>query len=104
FAIASQAFAAGTVILRATVVFVCVIFSVVWSIRIALTRFACPLWVKSGHRTATRPCPLYPQKRTSVECSAMAVKCQKRTFRVAARSHHRGKRESKTDRGPRGAR
>src|SRR5262249_8934701 len=43
FAIASQAFAAGTVILRTTVVFVCVIFSVVWSTRIALTLFACPL-------------------------------------------------------------
>src|SRR5262249_57953671 len=48
FAIASQAFAAGTVILRATVVFVCVIFSVVWSTRIALTRFACPLWVQKA--------------------------------------------------------
>src|SRR5215469_3132958 len=25
----------------------------------------CPLWVKSGHRSASNQCPLYPQKRTS---------------------------------------
>src|SRR6516165_6821608 len=25
----------------------------------------CPLWVKSRHRIAAPPCPLYPQKRTS---------------------------------------
>src|SRR5437763_11319461 len=25
----------------------------------------CPLWVISGHRTRSAPCPLYPRKRTS---------------------------------------
>src|SRR6516225_8212720 len=27
---------------------------------------SCPLWVKSGHRTRSAPCPLYPQPLTLV--------------------------------------
>src|SRR5262249_51443100 len=29
----------------------------------------CPLWVISGHRGQLNECPLYPQKRTSIERS-----------------------------------
>src|ERR1700745_1560747 len=39
-----------------------------------------PLWVRSGHDEANLRCPLYPQKRTSVECPGMSAKCQKRTY------------------------
>src|SRR6516225_10752947 len=39
----------------------------------------CPLWVISGHWAKSRRCPLYPQKRTLVECSRMSALCQKRT-------------------------
>jgi len=33
----------------------------------------CPLWVKSRHRIAFAPCPLYPRKRTLTECIATSV-------------------------------
>ena len=33
-------------------------------------------WVKSGHRKTFYPCPLYPQKRTSVERIGMSALCQ----------------------------
>ena len=33
----------------------------------------CPLWVKSGHFAEFSRCPLYPQKRTSLECSGDLV-------------------------------
>jgi len=36
----------------------------------------CPLWVKSGHETHHRRCPLYPRKRTSGDWAAMFAKCQ----------------------------
>jgi putative ABC transport system substrate-binding protein len=35
----------------------------------------CPLWVKSGHRSATGPCPLYPQKLYDVLSAAQNVCC-----------------------------
>jgi hypothetical protein len=44
----------------------------------------CPLWVKSRHSMIFGICPLYPQKRTLVERSAMSAKCQKQEFRTAA--------------------
>ena len=36
---------------------------------------------KSGHRSRSASCPLYPHKQTSVECSVMSALCQKRTLR-----------------------
>src|SRR5215831_16619288 len=39
----------------------------------------CPLWVTSGHSAAQSRCPLYPQKRTSVEGVRRSALCQKRT-------------------------
>src|SRR5262249_13954170 len=42
-------------------------------------RTKCPLWVKSGHSAVSEQCPLYPQKRTLVECVEMSALCQKRT-------------------------
>ena len=50
----------------------------------AKLRDGCPLWVISGHSMRSRPCPLYPSKRTLVECLAMSAICQKRTFCTAA--------------------
>ena len=49
----------------------------------------CPLWVKSGHRTRSAPCPLYPQKRTSELSRGMSALCQKRTsaFRTDERRY-----------------
>src|SRR5262249_9209971 len=50
-----------------------------------LARFCtgqCPLWVKSGHRTRSVSCPLYPQKRTLVERVGMSALCQKRTYQL----------------------
>jgi len=44
----------------------------------------CPLWVISGHDVIKSRCPLYPQKRTSVNAIAMSALCQKRTLRSAA--------------------
>src|SRR5262249_48886028 len=38
----------------------------------------CPLWVKSRHSRISARCPLYPQKRTSVERVEMSAKCQKK--------------------------
>src|SRR5215470_9688058 len=49
------------------------------------TRCECPLWVKSGHDGSNLQCPLYPQKRTSVEAVGMSALCQKQTFCTAAR-------------------
>jgi hypothetical protein len=42
---------------------------------------SCPLWVKSGHHETFNPCPLYPEKRTSLSAIAMSIKCQKQTSR-----------------------
>src|SRR5262249_49311088 len=42
----------------------------------------CPLWVKSRHFGSSAGCPLYPRKRTSVECFGMSAKCQKQTFKL----------------------
>src|SRR5262249_52375317 len=39
----------------------------------------CPHWVKSRHRIASTPRPLYPQKRTSRNTVGMSALCQKRT-------------------------
>src|SRR5262249_54402194 len=39
----------------------------------------CPLRVISGHRSASTPCPLYSQKRTSTKRTATSALCQKRT-------------------------
>ena len=38
---------------------------------------ACPLWVKSGHRSTSNQCLLYPQKRTSPSAITMSVLRQK---------------------------
>jgi len=35
-----------------------------------------PLWVKSGHRSASTRCPLYSQKRTSTKRTATSALCQ----------------------------
>jgi hypothetical protein len=43
---------------------------------------SCPLWVKSRHRAVKSPCPLYPQKRTSLSVTGMSALCQKRTSRA----------------------
>src|SRR5262249_17523678 len=41
----------------------------------------CPLWVKSGHRSTSNQCPLYPhRKRTSELRRGMSALCQKQTF------------------------
>jgi len=40
----------------------------------------CPLWVKSGHRIRSAPCPLYPQKQTSAGRIGMSALCQKQTL------------------------
>ena len=45
----------------------------------AILSRSCPLWVKSGHGRMSDRCPLYPQKRTSVERVGMSALCQKRT-------------------------
>ena|SRR6516165_4486108 len=39
----------------------------------------CLLWVKSRHRGTSNQCPLYPQKRTSIEPVGMSALCQQRT-------------------------
>src|SRR6516164_9687707 len=39
----------------------------------------CPLWVKSGHRSTSTQCLLYPQKRTLKLSREMSALCQKRT-------------------------
>ena len=38
-----------------------------------------PLWVKSGHRSRSAQCPLYPQKRTSRDTLGMSALCHKQT-------------------------
>jgi hypothetical protein len=40
----------------------------------------CPLWVKSGHRSASVRCLLYPRKRTWFSTIEMSALCQKETF------------------------
>src|SRR5262249_41762048 len=47
-----------------------------------------PLWVKSRHQGALYQCPLYPQKRTSVERVGMSALCQKRTSEPVATASH----------------
>ena len=42
----------------------------------------CPLWVKSRHSPMSKPCPLYPQKRTLIGITSMSGLCQKATFAV----------------------
>src|SRR6516164_9945696 len=39
-----------------------------------------PIWVISGHWSASIRCPLYPQKRTSLNSGRMSALCQKRTL------------------------
>src|SRR5262249_15686623 len=39
----------------------------------------CPLWVKSGHRSTSTQCPLYPRKRTLELSRVMSALCQKQT-------------------------
>src|SRR5262249_36499487 len=39
----------------------------------------CPLWVRSGHRSPLKRCPLYPQKLTLELSREMSALCQKRT-------------------------
>ena len=46
----------------------------------------CPLWVKSGHSSASALCPLYPQKRTSGLSREMSALCQKQTFCAAVKN------------------
>ena len=43
----------------------------------------CPLWVKSGHRSTSDQCLLYPQKRTLELSRGMSALCQKRTNCIA---------------------
>src|SRR5215469_9908953 len=38
----------------------------------AIRNRLCPLWVKSGHRSTSAQCPLYPQKRTSLSVTGMS--------------------------------
>ena len=45
----------------------------------------CPLWVISGHRVMSAPCPLCPRKRTFISAGGMSAKCHKRTFAKARR-------------------
>jgi hypothetical protein len=45
----------------------------------------CPLWVKSRHDTLKSPCPLCPQKRTSMGATGMSALCQKPTSRFSPR-------------------
>jgi hypothetical protein len=40
----------------------------------SLQRADCPLWVKSGHSTVSKRCPLYPQKQTGAMHSPMSAK------------------------------
>src|SRR6516165_4049399 len=35
-----------------------------------------PLWVKSGHQSASVQCPLYPLKQTSIERVGMSALCR----------------------------
>ena len=39
----------------------------------------CLLWVKSGHRSTSIQCPLYPQKQTFIGAILMSALCQKQT-------------------------
>jgi len=56
-----------------------------WSVPVQIGRKGdhsgrpCPLWVKSGHRSMSASCPLYPRKRTFIERVGMSALCQKRT-------------------------
>jgi len=45
---------------------------------------ACPLWVKSRHRSVSSQCLLYPQKRALKVGREMSALCQKQTFRSGA--------------------
>ena len=36
----------------------------------------CPLWVISGHFAMSKPCPLYPRKRTLAGVNRVSAKCQ----------------------------
>src|SRR5262249_24017971 len=87
FTIASQAFAAGTVILRATVVFVFVMFSVVWSRKTLLHEYHLRgLHVRFGSRldicAAKKACPFCPRKRTCAVQTGMSGLGQKRTSTI----------------------
>ena len=67
----------------------------------AIFRRRCPLWVKSGHRSTSAQCPLYPQKRTSLSaiavsalpiirtsrCLPLALYALPRSLRQASSSH-----------------
>src|SRR6516162_5561665 len=39
-------------------------------------------WVKSGHSSASAPCPLYPRKRTLPQRKQLSALCQKQTYAV----------------------
>jgi hypothetical protein len=59
--------------------------------RLKLAHFKVPrlmfaLGVKSGHRSKSGQCPLYPQKRTLELILEMSALCQKQTFRAAERT------------------
>src|SRR5262249_37118638 len=49
-------------------------------IRIALPRFACPLWVVSGQNACRFRCPLYPQERTFAVQKEMSATGKRRWF------------------------
>src|SRR5262249_33510398 len=50
------------------------------SMKVLLQRTAGPyIWVISRPHAVTRPCPLYPQKRTLSDTTRMSALCQKRT-------------------------
>ena len=53
--------------------------------RAAIFSDECPLcWVKSRHSNQSAQCPLYPQKRTSLNAVLMSALCQKRTLVLVA--------------------
>ena len=37
--------------------------------------FVCPLWVISGHRVTSVPCPLFPSKRTFISAVCTSALC-----------------------------
>jgi hypothetical protein len=48
-------------------------------LHVASVLHQCGLWVKSRHWAMSSRCPLYPQKRTSIEPAVMSALCQKQT-------------------------
>jgi hypothetical protein len=60
----------------------------------AQSRESCPLWVKSGHRSASNRCLLYPQKRTLLRAIGMSALCQKRAFSCAWQQGNTGRKSA----------